>query len=404
MSPTQNPEQLLTETKWLHGLAYSLVRDADRAEDLYQDTMLAALQRHESVRGGFRPWLAGVARRIASGTVRRESRARIREQAVARQDHDSATVDVVEKFAIQRTVSEAVSALAEPYRTTLLLRFWEDLPPREIGKRMDVPVETVRTRIKRALGQLRVRLDSDMGNRSAWITALLPLARTRKDPSWRRVTPWFAVPALAFGLTIVFPPWGSETNPTLTFPQLDRPVAWYRSYDITGDPLAVQVGLRGIPVAEYPPTFGTTYPAGSGGIYRASDERELEARGDGWTTVLTTVLGPTMDETGTSVVVAAPSTSCEGVVRDQDGRPVAGVEVSFDLTAEVRSRFEHLRGDLIVPSRKAITGANGHFVLADVARGEGAVLVIERAGYRPQTVPLPQQNDNELSIALIPNR
>ncbi len=403
MSPTQNPEQLLTETKWLHGLAYSLVRDADRAEDLYQDTMLAALQKHESVRGGFRPWLAGIARRIASGTVRRESRARIREQAVARQDHDSSTVDVVEKFAIQRTVSEAVSALAEPYRTTLLLRFWEDLPPREIGKRMDVPVETVRTRIKRGLGQLRVRLDSDMGDRSSWIAALLPLARTREDSSWRRVTPWLAVPALALGLTFVFPLWGSGTNSTPAFPQLTRPVAWYRSFDVTGDPLSLQVGLRGIPVAEYPPTFGTTYPAGFGGIYRASDSRELEARGDGWTTVLTTLLGPTMDESGTSILVAAPSVSCEGVVRDQEGKPVPGAEVSFDLTDEVRARFEHLRGDLIVPLRKALTTADGRFVL-EVGRAEGAFLVVKGDGYRPQTVPLLPQDGTEFSIALIPTR
>ena len=37
----------------------------------------------------------------------------------------------------------------------MLLRFWEDLPPREIAKRMQAPVETVRTRIKRGLQELR---------------------------------------------------------------------------------------------------------------------------------------------------------------------------------------------------------------------------------------------------------
>ena len=48
--------------------------------------------------------------------------------------------------------------LDEPYQTTMLLRFFEDLPPRVVAERMGVPVETVRTRTKRACETLRARL------------------------------------------------------------------------------------------------------------------------------------------------------------------------------------------------------------------------------------------------------
>ncbi|MBI3846740.1 MAG: carboxypeptidase regulatory-like domain-containing protein, partial [Planctomycetes bacterium] len=88
------------------------------------------------------------------------------------------TADVVEREALRREVVDAVLGLDEPYRTTLLLRFFEDEPASSIAKRLSIPVETVRTRIKRGLDRVRERLDADHdGDRRAWILALVPLAK-----------------------------------------------------------------------------------------------------------------------------------------------------------------------------------------------------------------------------------
>ena len=78
------------------------------------------------------------------------------------------TLDAVERVALHQQIVEAVLALDEPYRTTVVLRFWEDRPPRDVARLMEVPVSTVRTRIRRALTTLRDRLDHSFGNRSAW--------------------------------------------------------------------------------------------------------------------------------------------------------------------------------------------------------------------------------------------
>ena len=56
---------------------------------------------------------------------------------------------------VRRKVVDAVLDLDEPYRTVVLLRYYEDLPPREIAKRTGVGDETVRGRIKRAIAELR---------------------------------------------------------------------------------------------------------------------------------------------------------------------------------------------------------------------------------------------------------
>ncbi|MEM1453210.1 MAG: sigma factor-like helix-turn-helix DNA-binding protein, partial [Planctomycetota bacterium] len=66
--------------------------------------------------------------------------------------------------------------LDEPYRTVVLLRFFEELPPRAIAKRTGRPVETVRKQTQRGLERLREALQARYGDRGAWAVALLPLA------------------------------------------------------------------------------------------------------------------------------------------------------------------------------------------------------------------------------------
>ena len=98
----------------------------------------------------------------------------------ARQWRQTATpppsVDVLlEREAQRRRVVSAVVSLPEPYRRTVMLRYLEGLPPRLIAQRDDVPVETVRTRLKRGLDRMRRELDAECGDSEFWIASLVPL-------------------------------------------------------------------------------------------------------------------------------------------------------------------------------------------------------------------------------------
>ena len=76
----------------------------------------------------------------------------------------------------RRRVVDAVLALAEPYRTALWLRFFEDLPPRKIGDRMGCPPRP-RARGSAAAWIWCARaLDQQYSGRGAWCLALVPLA------------------------------------------------------------------------------------------------------------------------------------------------------------------------------------------------------------------------------------
>jgi DNA-directed RNA polymerase specialized sigma24 family protein len=59
-SSTANTEDLLLHAGWLRRFAVALVKDLDAAEDLAQETLVAAWQRPAENTG--RPWLARVAR------------------------------------------------------------------------------------------------------------------------------------------------------------------------------------------------------------------------------------------------------------------------------------------------------------------------------------------------------
>ncbi len=165
-------QRLLAESDWLRALARQLMREEDRAEDLFQDTVLASLNDHSTVRGAARPWLSRVARNLALRSRRGEDRRAQRERIAAVSE---VHVEPVERLEMLRRVVDAVHGMDEPSRTVLLLRYWEDLPPREIAVRMAVPVGTVKTQLKRGLQVLRARLDGEFGSRQAWIAVLLPV-------------------------------------------------------------------------------------------------------------------------------------------------------------------------------------------------------------------------------------
>jgi RNA polymerase sigma factor (sigma-70 family) len=144
------PEKLLGEAGWLRLLAVSLAGSGS-ADDLAQEAWLRALQQPPGRIHGLRPWLATVTRR-AWRRGKRDGIARLRrERAAARPEAAPSTAELAARASLHRTVVDAVLSLDEPGRSTILLRFFDGRPPREIARLHGVPVETVRTRLRRAL-------------------------------------------------------------------------------------------------------------------------------------------------------------------------------------------------------------------------------------------------------------
>jgi RNA polymerase sigma-70 factor (ECF subfamily) len=194
MSPPVLPdlEALLAHAGWIRSLARSLVADRHRADDLVQQTFVAALEHPPEPSTPIKSWLGAVVRNFARQDHRADRRRVDRESASARPEATASAHETVEAVQVQRALFEAVLALDEPYRSSILQRYYEGLPPREIARRQRVPVKTVKTRLARGLERLRAALDRRHGgHRDAWLPALLPLAG------------WPVLPASTLGTLLV---------------------------------------------------------------------------------------------------------------------------------------------------------------------------------------------------------
>ncbi len=175
-----NADSLLAELDWIRSLALQLVRDVAKADDLVQETLVAALERQPDDRGPLRPWLGVVLRRRASLMRRGDVRRRAREEREARNEDLPSAHELAARAETQRDVVDAVLALSEPYRSTVLLRYFEGLAPQEIARRRGIPAATARTHLSRGLDDLRRELDKrHKGDSRSWCLALIPLAAER---------------------------------------------------------------------------------------------------------------------------------------------------------------------------------------------------------------------------------
>lgn len=165
---------LLSDTQFLRRLATKLVGSAD-ADDVAQDVLIAA-NSGTAPADVDRRWLSGVTRKVAAYKQRTELRRQRREHFAARRDEVASAGELVQRAEMQRVLADAVNSLPESLRDVVVLRFFEDQPPRDVAKQLGIPVNTVRSRTQRALEQLRGRLDATHGDRKSWVGALLPLA------------------------------------------------------------------------------------------------------------------------------------------------------------------------------------------------------------------------------------
>ncbi len=173
--PIRDPEFLLAHAGFVRALAQRLVFDEHLARDVEQETWLAALEHAPSDPRSPKAWLARLVRNFALKAWRGRGRRQDRERIVGRDARDVPEPgEILERESARRDVVLAVLALDEPWRSALILRFLDEQPPREVARRLGVPVETARTRIKRGLELLRMRLErQEDGTRGAWALALV---------------------------------------------------------------------------------------------------------------------------------------------------------------------------------------------------------------------------------------
>lgn len=145
---------------FVHTLALRSLRDESDAQDVTQQVFVNAWRG----RAGYDParalpgWLTGIARNAITDVHNRRSRQR-RDELAAVATVETTSEPVAAGLAERLTVADELSRLGEPQRTILTLAFYDDLTHDQISERLDLPLGTVKSHIRRSLVRLRDRLE-----------------------------------------------------------------------------------------------------------------------------------------------------------------------------------------------------------------------------------------------------
>lgn len=162
-APPPTIDDLLAHEPFLRQLALGLIGNRDLAEEAVQDTWLVALRRPPAHAVNLRGWLGMVLRNVARDRFRRSER--------ARRAHERLGIERADVYGTGsgggasagsprlQSIGAGVSALPEPYRTVLLLRFYYDRSRSEIAALLDRPLNTVNSQILRGLEHLQAHLE-----------------------------------------------------------------------------------------------------------------------------------------------------------------------------------------------------------------------------------------------------
>ena len=146
------------------GLALRRLGDRGRAEDAVQETFASVWRSagsYKPERGPGAPWLYAVARNAIV------DRARSRSEIPAEIPDEPATgpgpADQAEQSWVAWRVHRALEELNDNERKVIELAYWSGLSQSEIAEFLNIPLGTVKTRTRAALGRLAVLLEEELG-------------------------------------------------------------------------------------------------------------------------------------------------------------------------------------------------------------------------------------------------
>jgi RNA polymerase sigma-70 factor (ECF subfamily) len=199
-----SPDSLLAHEPFVRAVVRDLLKDEHRVQDVLQETWIRALDKGPREGGSLKGWLARVARRLAIDEHRGSARRERRERETARGEALESVDALHARLEAQREVVDAVLALEEPYKSVVLLAYYEQLAPQAIGARLGRSAATVRSQLSRAHEILKRKLDHEHGgDRSAWAGVLLPWALATKSKAGVLVAAGIGVALIGAGAWVL---------------------------------------------------------------------------------------------------------------------------------------------------------------------------------------------------------
>jgi RNA polymerase sigma-70 factor (ECF subfamily) len=143
----------------VYGRAFSILRDADEANDVSQEAWIKSWQRLAQFQGDstFATWITRIVINLCLDHLRRQKR--LQAQSIEEMEESSGGVerqmpvitpnlsDRLERDELRRCVDKAMALLSVEHRTALVLHEFEQLEYKEVARRMGCSIGTVMSRL-----------------------------------------------------------------------------------------------------------------------------------------------------------------------------------------------------------------------------------------------------------------
>jgi RNA polymerase sigma-70 factor (ECF subfamily) len=147
----------------VHTMSLRALGDRTDAEDVTQQVFIKAWQsrdRFDCERGSLASWLVGITKHaVADRYGARDRDRRLAERAAKLAAPSTTSWPESDQIADSIVVHSGVAQLGQPQRDIVTLAFYEELTHDQIAARLNLPLGTVKSHIRRSLRRLRDHLE-----------------------------------------------------------------------------------------------------------------------------------------------------------------------------------------------------------------------------------------------------
>ena len=155
----------------VYSFAMRIVSDPMLAEEILQEVFVRTWRqadRFQRSRGNFGSWLLSITHNLAIDEIRKRQRRPQKSDSVDVSDAlfglvDEATnvEEAAQASALRMRIKTALLTLPDAQRDAIELAFFSGMSQREISAHLDIPLGTIKTRMRLGLKKLRLELEPD---------------------------------------------------------------------------------------------------------------------------------------------------------------------------------------------------------------------------------------------------
>lgn len=154
-------ELIKNNQEYLYKIAYSYVKNEERALDIISETTYRGISNIKKLKKAefFKTWITRILINVAVNEIKKEEK-----YIYTDEDNPLIVDEKVPNICENLDLYEAMDKLKDKYKTAIMLRYFNDMTLDEVSEVMEIPVNTVKSHLRRGKEALRVYLGEGYKN------------------------------------------------------------------------------------------------------------------------------------------------------------------------------------------------------------------------------------------------